>query len=71
MAPVLFKPCHIPHVRRPLDAPLPNYKGLFIGINYEWNHDGSGPGDANYNLKGPVNDAKAMRKAVMGASSGC
>jgi hypothetical protein len=60
-------PRHIPHFRRPSDAPLPNYKALVIGINYTWNPDGSGPGDPDLQLKGPVNDAKAMKKTLKGA----
>jgi len=66
MAPTFSKPRHIPHYRRSPDAPLPNYKALLIGINYMWGPDGSGPGDPDLQLKGPVNDAKAMKKILKG-----
>lgn len=60
---------HIPHFRRSPDAPLPNYKALVIGINYTSSPQagGSRPGDSDLQLKGPVNDAKAMKKTLKGA----
>jgi hypothetical protein len=67
MTPIFSKPRHIPHFRRSPDAPLPNYKALVIGINYTWSPDGSGPGDPDLQLKGPVNDAKAIKKTLKGA----
>jgi hypothetical protein len=60
-------PRHIPHLRRSPDAPLPNYKAVVIGINYTWSPNGCGPGDADRRLKGPVNDATAMKKTLKGA----
>ena len=60
----------IPHFRRSPEAPLPNYKALVIGINYTWSPDGSGPGDPGLRLKRPVNDAKAFKKTLKGASVG-
>jgi hypothetical protein len=61
------KPRHVPHFRRSPDAPLPNYKALVVGINYTWSPDDSGPGDPGLQLKGPVNDAEAMKKTLKGA----
>ena len=66
MVPTFSKPRHVPHFRRSPDAPLPNYKALVIGINYTWNSEGSGPGDPSLQLKGPANDAKAMKKTLKG-----
>ncbi len=68
--PVIFsQPLHIPHFPRSPDAPLPNYKALAIGINYTWSADGSGPGDPDLQLKGAVNDAKAIKMILKGADA--
>lgn len=62
----MTQPHHIPHFRRSRspDARRPNYKLLAIGINYTSSPDGSGPGDPELELKGPVNDAKAMGETM-------
>lgn len=67
--PMFSRPRHIiPHYRRSPDAPLPNYKALVIGINYMWSPDGRASGDPDLQLKGPVNDAKAIKKTLKGES---
>jgi hypothetical protein len=68
MAPMFSKLRRIPHFRRSPEAPLPNYMALVIGINYMWSPDGSGPGDPGLRLKRPVNDAKAFKRTLKGAS---
>lgn len=65
MAVAFAKP--IPHFPRSPGAPLPKYNALIIGINYIWSPDGSEEGDPELRLVGPVNDATAMRNALMGA----
>ena len=67
MPAIFFKPRHVPHFRRSPNEPLPNYKALVIGINYMWSPDGLGPGDPDLQLKGPVNDAKDIKKTLKGA----
>ena len=67
MPAIFSEPRHIPHFRRSPNEPLPNYKALVIGINYMWSPDGLEPGDPDLQLKGPVNDAKDIKKTLKGA----
>src|SRR5229473_7783593 len=67
MPAIFSEPRHIPHFRRSPNEPLPNYKALVISINYMWSPDGLGPGDPDLQLKGPVNDAKEIKKTSKGA----
>ena len=47
----------IPPYRKSPDAPLPKFRVLAIGINYRSRPD---------ELKGPVNDAKDVKKTLEG-----
>ncbi|KAH9991892.1 caspase domain-containing protein [Russula vinacea] len=64
MVAIFSKPRQVPHFRRSADAPLPKYKALVIGINYTWSPDGSEPGNAALQLRGPVNDAKSIKEML-------
>ena len=66
MVAIFSKPRQVPHFRRSADAPLPKYKALVIGINYTWSPDGSEPGNAALQLRGPVNDAKSIKEMLKG-----
>lgn len=64
---VYSKVARIPGFRKPPTAKPPKYKGLLIGINYT-----SPAGDHEQGrrpLTGPVNDAKGMKKFLIGGMS--
>lgn len=49
----------------------PEHKALLIGINYASPAGDNEQLEAYRELKGPVNDAKEMKKALIGAFSAC
>jgi hypothetical protein len=64
---VCSKVARFPGLRKPTTAVPPKYKALLIGINYTSltgdNEQGRRP------LTGPVNDAKGMKKVLIGEVS--
>ena len=65
--PVCSKIARIPVFRRPPTAIPPKYKALLIGINYT--SPASDPEQGRRSLTGPVNDAKGMKKVLIGEVS--
>ena len=65
--PVCSKIARIPGFRKPPTTIPPKYKALLIGINYT--SPASDPEQGRRSLTGPVNDAKGMKKVLIGEVS--